>query len=273
MKGAFFIATLLNLSLVANAVTCTTGVIVPLYIYPGTSCSGWSTLTTAMSGASNVPFYIIVNPASGPGATNSTPDANYQACIPQLRSASSNVKVVGYVATGFGLRSTSLVTADINTYAGWGTGYRPDGIFLDETSTTSGTLATYQGYASTIRSKTWHSASQVYLNPGTAAPSGLYTIADLVLSVETYYLEYSSSLLVLGNSGEPVSKQAVVLHTELASVDTTSGSPLNSFVTDQLKAVYLTAQCLGADTGFNPYGAFGSDFSGLVSAVKSAGGC
>lgn len=79
-----------------------------------------------------MPFIIIVNPDNGPGS-GKKPDSDYQSCIPQLRtSANTKVKILGYVATGMGSRSSSLVTGDISKYAGWGSAYRPDGIFFDE---------------------------------------------------------------------------------------------------------------------------------------------
>lgn len=67
-----------------------------------------------MSVNPKVTFYFVVNPASGPGATGSQPDAYYQACIAKLRPAANpNVVVLGYVPTTFGARSASAVDADI----------------------------------------------------------------------------------------------------------------------------------------------------------------
>lgn len=102
----------------------------------------------------NLPFWVVVNPASGPGATNSQPDANYQACIPQLRPAANpNVKVLGYVPTGFGSRAQSAVQADITTYSQWGAAYKPSGIFFDEVAANSGNEALYSGYSSFAKGK------------------------------------------------------------------------------------------------------------------------
>ncbi|KAI0772673.1 hypothetical protein BC629DRAFT_1529328, partial [Irpex lacteus] len=59
------------------------GVIVPLYIDPaGTSCSAWTPLLDAIS-AILTPFYVIINPNSGPVTT---PDDGYQTCIPRLKA-------------------------------------------------------------------------------------------------------------------------------------------------------------------------------------------
>ena len=98
----------------------------------------------------SVPFYVIVNPDSGPGGA-SQPDANYQGCVPQLKSF-SNAKLVGYVPTGYGDRSQSDVDSDVSTYAGWDVAYSLDGIFFDEVSTDEDVLAKYTAYASTAKS-------------------------------------------------------------------------------------------------------------------------
>jgi hypothetical protein len=84
----------------------------------------------------NLNFIIIINPASGPGASSS-PDGNYTREIPQL-NAHTNVQTVGYVATGYATRSLDDVFQDIKTYATWRDnksvpGLGMDGIFLDET--------------------------------------------------------------------------------------------------------------------------------------------
>lgn len=81
----------------------------------------------------------------------SQPDAgSYQGCIPDLKSH-SNVVVVGYVPTGDGTRSQSAVNADVATYAGWNSAYRPDGIFFDEVNPTSGLLSLYTAYSQTAK--------------------------------------------------------------------------------------------------------------------------
>ena len=104
-----------------------------------------------MSANPSFPFYLIVNPASGPGS-GSQPDGNYQSCIPKLKQASSNVVAVGYVPTGYGSDSQSGVTQQIATYAGWGSAYRPQGIFFDEVEPTSALLSLYTTYSQSARS-------------------------------------------------------------------------------------------------------------------------
>lgn len=95
-------------------------------------------------------FLVVVNPDSGPGAANTQPDTNYQSCIAQLFTTGathSNVKILGYVSTGFGSRTSSAVTTDIDTYSQWSAAYRPQGIFFDEGATAARFLADYQTWS------------------------------------------------------------------------------------------------------------------------------
>ncbi|KAG6911032.1 hypothetical protein DXG01_005448 [Tephrocybe rancida] len=161
-----------------------------------------------------VQFYVIVNPASGPGATNSQPDVNYQACIALLRTtgaaSGNNVKILGYVATGFGNRASSAVTTDIDTYSNWASAYRPEGIFFDEVATSARFLTNYQTFATRVH--TDFGSSFVVLNPGAApATTAYYTIADLIVSFEGFYDDFTTSNLSISASA-PAHKQAVILH-------------------------------------------------------------
>lgn len=95
-----------------------------------------------------VPFWTIINPASGPGQANTQPGPEYQRCLPQLLSK-PNVVVLGYVATTRGASSEQgRVIRDVDTYAGWAAGYKVDGIFFDEVSGQSADFATYQNFTS-----------------------------------------------------------------------------------------------------------------------------
>ncbi|CAE6414253.1 unnamed protein product [Rhizoctonia solani] len=237
------------------------GIIFPLYIYPGTSCSGWIPLINAITSHPNLPFWVVVNPASGPGATNSQPDTNYQACIPQLRPAANpNVKILGYVPTGFGSRAQSSVQADITTYSQWGATYKLNGIFFDEVSASSGNQALYSEYSSFAKGKI--NGATIILNPGVATPAAYYAFSDQIITREDNYNSFSPSQYTIGSS-TPASKQAVILHT--------TGSTLPACIVnvtvrvDKIGAVYFTNDVLP-----NPYDTFPSYWSDLVDAVQVA---
>lgn len=157
-----------------------------------------------------VPFWVVINPNSGPGNNGGQAPKTYRACIPKLRAP--NVVILGYVHTSYGKASRKAgVTQDVNTYAGWNATYRPDGIFFDEVSGEKKDLATYKGFVSHARplfnggngfvsdfvpsavqySQRLTFAPKISLNPGTAPDdSDYYTIADLVLSDELFYDQF-----------------------------------------------------------------------------------
>mgnify|MGYP003578331757 CR=1 FL=1 len=106
----------------------TIGIMIPLYTYPGTT---WDTVVATKNAHPSVPIVAIINPNNGPGDSK---DTNYVTGIQKLQSA--GVVVIGYVATGYGSRSSNTVQADINTYKS----LYPQitGIFFDEMSNGGG---------------------------------------------------------------------------------------------------------------------------------------
>jgi Spherulation-specific family 4 len=84
----------------------------------------------------DVNFIVVVNPNNGPGSSP-LPDANYIREILKL-TTHDNVRLLGYVATGYANRDFSLVRKDIETYAEWPSessnpALAVRGIFFDET--------------------------------------------------------------------------------------------------------------------------------------------
>ncbi|TFK34632.1 Spherulation-specific family 4 [Crucibulum laeve] len=190
------------------------GAIFPLYIYPGDGCYAWLGVNDTINGYPEIPHYIVVNPASGPGASGTQPDTNYQACIASFRTTAAahgnNLKFLGYVATGFGFRASTAVKADIDTYNQWATSYRPDGIFFDEVATVTSFLPTYQTYSTKVRKD--FGTSLVILNPGaTPQTSGYFNIADFIVTFKGFYNGFNQSDLTI-NTDRPAHKQIVILH-------------------------------------------------------------
>ncbi|KAI0356486.1 hypothetical protein OH77DRAFT_205955 [Trametes cingulata] len=254
----------------AAAATLSSGVLIPLNIFPATGgpdCPEWRPLINSIAAHPSLPFWIIINPNSGPGTRGSQAPLGFQQCIPLLRAP--NVVVLGYVHTSEGVASRQKgVTQDVNTYAGWNKTYRPDGIFFDEVSGQSADFATYQGFVSHARSLFTGSSSFMTLNPG-ANPedTAYYTIADLVLSAEDIFSQFSPSQLSLGSSTPP-SKQAVVL-TDGPSTPPTS--LINQLITtDHIKAFYVTTDKQAG--GANPYDNLPTDLESYLAAVQAAQG-
>ncbi|PBK94702.1 hypothetical protein ARMGADRAFT_1011620 [Armillaria gallica] len=197
---------LITLCSLLTTAFASTGVILPLYVYPNDGCTAWEPVFEAITSFPSLLFTVIINPNSGPG----TGDSTYESCISRLKSTGSNVVAVGYVSTSWGNRAQSDVRADISTYAGWAEAYRPSGIFFDEGSTEASDVSLYQTYASAARSALGSSAT-VVLNPGTTTNQGYFSFSDLIVTAEDYYSNFASSDLQISAS-TPASKQAVILH-------------------------------------------------------------
>lgn len=141
------------------------GIIVPAYIYPGTT-GEWQKLAEA---AKEVPLTVVFNPNSGPkpvGGDASPLPGMYRPLLAQVRANTG--KVFGYISTNYGQRPAADVKSDVNYYLENGRYGEIDGFFLDELpqgALVSSTLAYYRGIRDHIKS-----ISKVYRiigNPGT----------------------------------------------------------------------------------------------------------
>jgi hypothetical protein len=126
---------------------------------------------------------VVINPDSGPGARR---DAAYAEAVRRAREA--GLRVLGYVATGYGARSVADVGADVDRYARW---YGVDGIFLDETAHTADLVAHYWRLAQVVRGD---GAGLVVLNPGVVPAIGYFRFADVVVTFEGTADEYAAAL-------------------------------------------------------------------------------
>ncbi|KAG6819470.1 hypothetical protein H0H93_011510, partial [Arthromyces matolae] len=176
-------------------------------------------------------FYLVINPDSGPGTSGTQPNEFYDICVPQLRPSSNpNSKVLGYVQVG--TRTTTAITADIDTYAGWNTSARPSGILFD--GITASSAVAYQSIVSHARSKGF---TLIILDAGRTPSADYYSLADFVVTYESNYTSFSISDLAISSSS-PASKQTVILtNTPATAVYSTMISQLSSA---DVGAVYIT---------------------------------
>ena len=145
-----------------------TGIIVPLYSYPGDS---WTRVAEAKLANPSVPFVVVVNPNNGPGSTF---DANYAKGIEQLQSA--GITVLGYTYTKYANRLPSRVLIDMESYAHW---YHVDGVLFDEMSNVAGREGYYLFLGSNAKSMGFQFT---FGNPGTRIlPSYLGTVDNVVI--------------------------------------------------------------------------------------------
>lgn len=121
------------LALQPTSSIATTGVMVPLYVKPGTE---WDNLVLEKNTYPVVPFVAIVNPSNGPGDSKND---DYYNGIQQLRAA--GISVLGYVHTNYTSRDSQQVKNDIDNYTSWYP--QLNGIFFDEMSHGSGNEAYY----------------------------------------------------------------------------------------------------------------------------------
>lgn len=153
--------------------------LVPAYFYPADEgATYWQALTTA---APEVGITAILNPDNGPGAAL---DSDYASAVGALQAAGG--RVIGYVYTGYGARSESVVRADIDTFYAL---YGVDGIFLDEVSNLDGDLAYYQSLHAYI--KGGFDRNFIVANPGTQTPEAWLATADVLVTFESPAPEYA----------------------------------------------------------------------------------
>lgn len=151
---------------------------VPAYFSPSPL---WDVmLGTANTGDARVSL-AVMNPANGPGPA---PDSGYARVIGQAKA--KGVRVLGYVATGYGTRTSVL--ADIDAYKRF---YGLIDIFLDESTTDCVSLANYLPWVAAVHANGGLAA----VNPGMVPASCWGTKADLIVTFEgpfDAYLHYES---------------------------------------------------------------------------------
>ena len=228
-------------------------ILLPLYIYPGTSASAWSAATAAIAAYPKVHWQVIVNPNSGPGATDTNgypTDQNYIAAIAKLNSY-ANVQTLGYVDTKFTQRAYSGVIADINTYAAW-TGYSKAnisiaGIFFDDVNNTMSTagsaaVATYMRNASTYAYANVPSdITPVVFNPGSLAPTGLFGYCDTMVEFENAQANYANVSTINTIPSAYRDQSAIIAYNTAGNANVKS--LVHTMAINGIEAVYFTSDC------------------------------
>ncbi len=224
--------------------TSSTGIIVPLYMDPG---SYWTQLIQVKNAHPSVPIVAIANPNNGPG---SSIDSNYVNGIAQLQSA--GIVVVGYVHTLYGSRSTTTLETEMNEWHNW---YHVTGIFFDEMANTAG----YESYYSNLSSyAASHGMGFTIGNPGT----------DTIAS----YMGTESNLCIYEDVGLPSLSTLGGWHTSYPKSDFCMiaigvGLPSQSYVTSASKYVgYIYAT---NDNLPNPYDTLPSYLGSLAAELDT----
>jgi hypothetical protein len=239
-----FVLSAANTPHVASALSSSpaTGVIIPLYTYPG---STWTAVIQAKVANPGVSIVAVINPDNGPGASQ---DPNYVSGIQALRSA--GVIVLGYVHTSYAARPAASVIADINSYKSW---YNVSGIFLDEMSNVAGNEGYYSSLNTYIKSLGY---TMTVGNPGADTIPGYIGTVNVIVVYENLGLPSPSAI-----SGW----HASYAKSNFASISYGVGSVNQTYIdsiSSSIGYVYLTSGTLP-----NPYGALPSYFGSLVSAL------
>ena len=154
--------------LISPSTASTTGIIIPLYTYPGNT---WDSIISIKTNYPEVPILAIINPNSGPGENK---DSNYESGINDMRAA--GIKVIGYTSTNFTIRDIGDVYSDIDQYKKW---YELDGIFFDEMSNNAGDENYYSNTTSYANIQNF---SYTVGNPGTSTlPSFIGTVDNIII--------------------------------------------------------------------------------------------
>jgi hypothetical protein len=229
-----------------------TGTLIPLYSYP--TDSAWNALINTNTSLQTI---AIINPNSGPVECNTSISDDYRMGIANLKAHS--IKVIGYVYTSYGSRDTMAVKADIDRYRECFTNL--DGIFLDETNSSSLSASYYEGINSYI--KETNSSQLTVLNPGVYPDEAIVRTSDITVIYEdvgenydaitspTYVSQYSPSRFALLGYG--VSPHAVT-NTKLTKLKTVG-----------VGYVYLTDDGSG---GTNPWDSLSVYYTTLMEMLK-----
>jgi len=116
-----------SLSQTAFAAHPSTGVILPLYVHPG---STWHDVIKEKIKHHKVPMIVIINPLNGSGQVKND---DYVDGIQKMQSR--DISVLGYVYTDYGTRNSTDVKNEITNYKNW---YNVNGIFFDQMSNVPG---------------------------------------------------------------------------------------------------------------------------------------
>jgi hypothetical protein len=220
------------------------GTIVPLYTDP--SDASWDAIITAAVAHPTVHVVAIVNPSDGPGSSK---NSGYTTGIAALQAA--GIKVIGYVATGYGSHSIASMEAEMDT---WKSFYPTvQGIFFDEQSNSTGDVAHYQTLSQYSKSI---GLGYTVGNPGTGVPAAYVGAVDTMLIYESDGVPPLSDLSAY--SAYPPSNFGVIPY---------AVSSMNTAFVQQARQyaayIYLTNDDLP-----NPWDSLPSYFAQLLAALE-----
>ncbi len=239
-------------------------IVVPLYIYPGTSASAWSNVTAAIAANPQVQWQVIVNPNSGPGVY--PPDANYITGLSKLNSY-RNVITLGYVATNYTRVPYTTITSQIDVYAKWATYTNANisvgGIFFDEVANTASNAVYtyYQRAADYAYAIVPSSVTPVMFNPGAPSPAQLFEYADTIVQYENAFSSYRGQATIDGFQPWFNDQTAIIVYNTPSTADIPA--LVRTMVQQGIQSVYFGIDCC--------YNVFSGQLLSLLASAVSAG--
>jgi hypothetical protein len=220
---------------------------VPAYFNPSWDLTGWQDLAALGPALS----FAILNPDSGPGHA---PDRAYHASIAAVHA--SGARVIGYVDTAYGRRTTTAVLHDLMRYQSW---YGLRGVFLDQVSSGPDHLAQYRRIVDTARRTGFNF---VAMNPGVTPDPGYAEFADVLVTFEGSWLAYRDHSSVDWTTDHPAERFCHLVHStppeELAAAH-------EAVLNRHVGGFYITEQ-----SGANPWGSLSTQVAQTAAAKRSA---
>ena len=200
---------------------------------------------TAAVAHPTVHVVAIVNPSDGPGSSK---NSGYTTGIAALQAA--GIKVIGYVATGYGSHSIASMEAEMDT---WKSFYPTvQGIFFDEQSNSTGDVAHYQTLSQYAKSI---GLGYTVGNPGTGRPRRLRRRGRYDANLES---DGVPPLSICRVSAYPPSNFGVIPYA-VSSMNTTFVQQARQYAA----YIYLTNDDLP-----NPWDSLPSYFAQLLAALE-----
>lgn len=252
-------------------------VLLPLYIYPGTSASAWSNVTAAIAAYPTVQWQVIINPNSGPGTTTFPSDPNYITGISNLNKY-PNVITLGYVDTAYTNRAYSSVVSDIDVYAKWESYTNANisigGIFFDDVvganAATSSVLTYYHNISSYAYAKVPSTVTPVVFNPGSAGPIQLFNYCDTMVEFENPLSNYQNLTTIKALPSGYAGQSAIIIYNATETTDVKS--LVHTMSTNGVGAVYFDyGACFYQSTPTGCYNIFSLTNLKLLAATVLAG--
>ena len=220
-------------------------VLMPLYIYPENGT--WKPVWDTIAAYPKVQFQIIINPDSGPGSSQ-YPDDAYITALTRLNKF-PNVKLIGYVYTGYASRPLSDTIKDIDTYAGWASYTKSNitvsGIFFDEA--TDSIAAAPKEYMQNISAHAYTQISSVkttvVFNPGCLVDKSYFSLADTIVEFESPLSSYFP-LKTINSFQKGYKKQtAIIVHSAAGVGAVKLKTMVQRAKTGNVGGIYFTSDC------------------------------